>query len=244
MQTFSDFEFIIIDDGSNKQSGCAKILEEYTKKDSRIKIIKNGINIGLTKTLNKGLAIVQGTYIARIDSDDIALPDRLASQYLFLEQNPGIDLCGSWIELIDENNKTIAHLQPPTNHATIREQILRGNVFNHSSWFFRASLIDEVGPYSEQAIKTEDYEFILRIIPKHHVAIIPKFLCEYRINNDGISFKNNKEQEWHALKVRWVALKTYDYKMVEWVNMIRPTLIFLFIPFWLKKRLYKILIWK
>ncbi|MDD4353774.1 MAG: glycosyltransferase family A protein, partial [Candidatus Nanoarchaeia archaeon] len=110
-QTFKDFEFIIIDDGSTDDS--LKIIKRYVKKDRRIKLIHNKKNIGLTKSLNKGLKIAKGQYIARMDADDISLPQRFQIQYDFLEKNKDIFLIGTTAFLIDDKGDRLgrAHIK-------------------------------------------------------------------------------------------------------------------------------------
>lgn len=98
-QTFSDFELIIIDDNSNDKT--ADIIKSYN--DNRIKHIVNPNRIGFTNSLNQGLKIAQGDYIARMDADDISDPERFSKEIEFLENNPDIGVCGSWMKIIDEN---------------------------------------------------------------------------------------------------------------------------------------------
>lgn len=243
VQTFPDFELLIIDDGSSDPH-CRNTLAEYAKADDRVRIVRNEKNIGLTPSLNRGLALARGNYIARLDSDDLARPDRLQKQLTFLKSRPRVELCGSWVTLIDRSGKPLAKLRPPTEHSEIARRIIEGNMFNHSSWFFRKSLLEMVGSYSEAAIKTEDYDFLLRVIPRAEVAILPEFLCDYRINMQGISFANNKIQEWHALKARWRALRSRDFAQWRYIETLRPLLIYLLVPFFIKKHLYKYLVWK
>ena len=108
-QTFSDFEFIIINDNPIRKENYL-FLKEIQQKDSRIIIIENKENIGLTKSLNKGLSVARGTYIARMDADDISFPTRLEKQYLFMEANSGVIACGAWARTIGkEKNINLDH---------------------------------------------------------------------------------------------------------------------------------------
>src|SRR3989344_927550 len=128
-QTFTDFEFIIVDDNSTDNSG--EILRSYN--DPRIRIIQNNKNIGLTKSLNKGLKEAQGKYIARMDADDVSLLDRLKEQYNFLEAHPTIALVGSWAESMDEYGIVTEIRKVPTDPETIRFELVLRNCFFHSS---------------------------------------------------------------------------------------------------------------
>ena len=105
-QTFRDFEFIIIDDGS--KDNTLKVIKEYAKIDNRIKVIRNLTNIGLTKSLNKAIKLSKGEFIARQDTDDISLPNRLEKQIEFLQKNPDCALCGS--DMFRKQNKQQHHL--------------------------------------------------------------------------------------------------------------------------------------
>ncbi|MCP8319033.1 MAG: glycosyltransferase, partial [Candidatus Methylarchaceae archaeon HK01B] len=102
-QTFKDFEFLIINDGSTDRT--VEILRSYH--DSRIKIITNEKNMGLTKSLNKGLKIARSEYVARMDADDISYPRRLEVQYEYMKKNPDVGIVGSWNDVIDDKGNTI-----------------------------------------------------------------------------------------------------------------------------------------
>jgi glycosyltransferase involved in cell wall biosynthesis len=101
-QTFENFEFLIVNDGSTDRT--LEILQSY--RDPRIKVINNERNIGLTASLNKGLKIAKGEYVARMDADDVSFPHRLEQQKAFLDRNPRVAMVGSWAEVIDESGKT------------------------------------------------------------------------------------------------------------------------------------------
>ena len=119
-QTYQNFEFIIIDDCSTDNS--SHILQEYAKKDSRIKIIKKEKNIGIKgfiENLNLGISIAEGKYIARMDADDISLPERFQKQVTFLENNPEIFMVGAQIDFINEKNEIIGEKAGALEHEEI-----------------------------------------------------------------------------------------------------------------------------
>src|SRR3989338_3332237 len=125
-----DFEFIIINDCSLDKTG--EILEDWQKKDSRIVVLKNEKNLGLTKSLNKALAHATGTYIARIDADDIADSLRLSKQFAFMELNKDVALCGSFGWIIDADGHRIREKKFPTAYTEIKKKLLYNNQFIHS----------------------------------------------------------------------------------------------------------------
>ena len=241
-QTFSDFEFIIINDGSTEKK-CLDILDEYEKNNDRIKLIRNEKNLGLTKSLNKGIVLAQGKYIARIDSDDIADIHRLEKQLDFMEKNPACALCGSWSHIIDENSNIIGEKKFHTEYEKIRKNLLFFNFFTHSSLFFRKEIIEKLGGYDEKIKKAQDYDLILKISARHIVANIPKFLCFNRQWPESITSKTKKKQEWYAIKARWHAIWSYGYPKIYFFKIIPSILYFLFVPHFIEKRLFKLL-WK
>lgn len=115
-QTFKDFEFIVVNDASTDDSW------QYLKglNDKRIKLIINEKNLGLATSLNDGIKIAKGNFIARMDADDVSKPDRLEVQYKFLTKNPEIDLCGSWADIIDEKGKIVAEKKYPVKNLDIK----------------------------------------------------------------------------------------------------------------------------
>lgn len=239
-QSFSDFEFIIIDDGSNG-SYTREILQEYEKKDGRIKIYKNKENLGLTKSLNIALAIAKGKYVARIDSDDIAELKRLEKQLNFMEKNPDYALCGSWVYFIDENSKIIGEKKCFSQYEKIRKKIIYYNFLIHSSFFFRRDLAVKLGGYNEEIKKAQDYDFILKLSARHPVAAIPEFLGSFRLHPKSISAKSRKKQEWFALIARFNAIRRYGYSKLNFFKIIPSIFYFLFVPCFLEKKIFKIL---
>ena len=128
-QTFKDFEVLIINDGSIDKT--SKILKTY--KDPRIRIINNKKNIGLTKSLNKGLKLARGEYIARMDDDDVSKPNRLEKQFEFMEKNSKYAVVGSFIEIIDSKGNLSNKVERPIKPKDIGERLLKGSCIFHGS---------------------------------------------------------------------------------------------------------------
>jgi len=158
-QTFSDFEFIIIDDYSIDSS--TRIVEEY--KDLRIRFIRNQSHLGLTKTLNLGLDIAKGEYIARLDADDVCLPNRFEDQVKFLNKHPQIGVLGTGISLIDDLGNIIQDVHFPTNHNLIKWQLCFYNPIVHPSVMMRLTAVRQVGNYDPALIHSQDYDLWWRM---------------------------------------------------------------------------------
>jgi len=152
-QTFRNFEFIIINDGSTDNTH--KIIKEYAERDKRICLI-NQQNIGLTKSLNRGLKISRGKYIARHDADDLSLSDRFEKQLYYINKGYDFVCCRTRIN----NSKT----NPLIFTIFYRILIKSINVFVHGTYLFRKEILDRVGLYNEKFIYAQDYEFVRRII--------------------------------------------------------------------------------
>ncbi|NTW33495.1 MAG: glycosyltransferase [Bacteroidetes bacterium] len=185
-QTFTDFEFLIINDGSSDSS--KEIILSYN--DSRIRYVENESNLQLIATLNKGFDMSQGKYIARMDNDDISFPNRLKQQYEFMESNPEVAVCGSWFELFGETSKIVKY---SISNDDIRVRMLYQTQFCHPSVFFRRDiLIKNNYKFNPNFIHADDYEFFVRIAEKHKVANLPYVLLKYRTHKEKISiiYKN------------------------------------------------------
>lgn len=159
-QTFTDFEFIICDDGSS--DGTYEILKEFAKYDERIILLKNEKNIGLAATLNKCIRAARGSFIARHDCDDYAAKDRFEKQISYLANNPDVDLLGSWAYLFDENG-VYDTLVFPRN--VKNEDFLFTSPYQHGSVMFRKEVLEKAGGYTVSKVtrRTEDYEMFMRM---------------------------------------------------------------------------------
>ena len=197
-QTFRDFELLIIDDGST--DGTQEIASRFG--DSRIRLEKNDINLGLIATLNRGLDLAQGEFIARMDCDDISFPERFARQVEFLDRHPDIGICGTWYKKIS-SHKTIT-IRAPVGHGTIRFLLLFDNPFLHSTMVMRRSVLKNRGlRFDPRYRHAEDYDFWARVSESTRTANIPEVLLSYRSHSDSISHRFKNDQGAAADRVRY-----------------------------------------
>ena len=178
-QTYSDFEFIIIDDGSTDDSG--RIIQAYAKRDTRIRAF-NQENQGLSKSLNRGLLLAQGKYIARQDHDDLSLPERFKLQHKYLEENPECALLGTAAEIWDIDRPTGRYHDHPTENGLLKFRLIFNNPFVHTSIMFRRSVINDIGFYSTDPMREppEDFEYFSRIAKNYQISNLPNRLVIYR----------------------------------------------------------------
>lgn len=189
-QTFGDFEFILIDDGSTDGSG--DLLKDLS--DPRVKLLVNPSNLGLTASLNLGLDLARGKYLARMDADDISEPQRLERQVEFLEAHPQIGIVGCSRHLIDEVGKTVAIAPALEDDLSIRWKCLMGNPFAHPTVMIRRQvLLNHSLRYDPTFRTAQDYELWTRLLPCTQAANLPEPLVRYRLRN-GIS-RGSKAQQ-------------------------------------------------
>jgi len=199
-QTFTDFEFIVIDDGST--DGTADILRTYT--DPRVRVISQQ-NQGLTISLNRGIAEAHGIFIARQDADDRSFPERFAIQVAFLSSNKDIALVGSAVEVISGTGKVLATFRHPGESADISEVITKYNCFWHGSVMFRRESFLALGGYSEAFVTAQDYDMWLRFSERYLLANLRDPLYAYRFSADSITVKRMVSQHRLAVLARQLA---------------------------------------
>lgn len=216
-QTFKDFEFIMINDGSKDSS--LKILKKYRKKDKRIIIIDNKKNLGLHISLNKGLNIARGKYIARMDADDVSLPKRFEIEFNHIEKNKDIFLVGGSAIVIDEGGEKMGSLLKGDNPYRIKKKIMKSNPFVHPSIMFR-----NTGEffYRDKFVCSEDYDLYLRMLSKgRKLENIKDFLIKYRISKD--SFVSTKpHQRFYFDKAKQFYLQREKYGKDEYEKLEHP----------------------
>lgn len=195
-QSFTDFEFIIVNDASTDSS--LEIIQSYD--DERIKVIDNETNIGLTKSLNKAVKQARGEYIARQDADDISLPNRLEEQLRYFEQHPEVALLGTSIYIIDENGKILGKR---TLSADPSKNFFQGSWFAHGSAMFKNEVVHALGRYNELFRYCQDYELWLRIAKDYQVRGLAQRLYKLRFHDENVQFKKRDEAAlYHLLALR------------------------------------------
>lgn len=208
-QTEREFVFVIIDDAST--DGTAKILDELSSRDARITVCRNESRLGLTASLNRGLAHCHTPYVARMDSDDLALPQRLARQLAYMEAHPEMAAAGSHVLQFDEDNPESAPWEwhVPTSPVRIRHRTLtEGPQLSHPAAIVRTDAILAVGKYREQFATTQDYDLWLRLLERYELGNVPETLLFYRQHESAVSRKKTLEQSVnHVLAMRSAELR-------------------------------------
>lgn len=192
-QSFSDFEFIIIDDGSD-DGVTLPLLQKFAQRDARIRLVSRA-NRGLTPSLNEGLSLATGEFIARMDGDDLATPDRFKLQVEFLRANPDVVLLGGAYELIDGAGRRIRVWQPESDDATLQKYCLEGSTpICHPLAMMRAAAVKQVGGYDESFTVAQDLDLWLRLGEVGKMACLPQTLLQYRQHEGSVSEKKQKLQ--------------------------------------------------
>jgi glycosyltransferase involved in cell wall biosynthesis len=203
VQTFRDFELIIIDDCSTDETKA--IIQSYD--DPRIRLVEKPRNSGYTDSLNAGIVMAEGTYIARMDGDDIAEKDRLRVQYEFLEKNREIGVCGSWYSIIGSGERIVV----PTEADDIKIAALEYNPIAHPTVFLRRSLFtDYKFAYNRDCEPAEDYDLWCRMFPFTKVVNIPANLLRYRRHSDQVSVVKSEKQQTISSSIRLMLLHRVD----------------------------------
>ena len=192
-QTLMSLEFVIVDDSST--DGTWDILTEYADRDQRIALVRNRKNLGLSQSLNKGLVLAHGNYIARQDADDVSMPERLAAQVGYFEQQPRVGLLGTANYVINSRGQQRAVHRHPETDTEIRWQMLFHNAFCHSSVMFRRELLNgESLFYKDNLPCSQDYELWSRMLQQTTAANLKLPLVKWRKSDFAISTVHREEQ--------------------------------------------------
>lgn len=194
-QTYTNFEFLIIDDASTDET--VSIVKKYN--DSRIQLIEKPENTGYTNSLNLGIELAKGIYIARMDGDDISLPERFAKQVSFLEANQDVIVCGSWFSLIGSDRI----VKVPENHEDIKLAFLKGNCIAHPSVMIRKQCLNDfLVVYDVSKEPAEDYDLWVRLMLKGKLHNLQEIMLEYRTHSNQVSKKLNAHQKNKVLEIK------------------------------------------
>ncbi len=201
-QTHQNFEVHIVDDASKDET--YSILCRLAKEDPRIKVYRNEQNLGVGASVNQVKGYVKGDYVARMDADDICLPQRFESQLTYLEQNPEVDLVSSWIRFFGSESRRQFELGCyPLTMPEMRAHAFRGLMFCNPTVMVRSKLYhSEDFSYDPDYTVSEDYELASRLIFNYEFGCISKALLKYRWHGGNVSIKKQKLQEEQSKKIR------------------------------------------
>jgi len=183
-QTFTDFEVVIVDNGSRDDT--ARIIAEWAKRDGRIRSFRQE-RPGLARTLNFAVSQARAPLLARLDADDIALPERFAVQHAWLQQRPQVGLLGSWAQQIDARDRPLGYRRAPTVDHEIREFLRLGNPFNHSSIVMRREAFERAGRYRDGLGICEDFDLWSRMAEVTELANLEQPLVLHRLHSGGMA---------------------------------------------------------
>jgi glycosyltransferase involved in cell wall biosynthesis len=191
-QTLRDFEFLIVDDGSTDRS--LEMLQAYAIQDSRITLVSRP-NTGYVRALNELLAMARGEFIARMDADDIALPDRFALQAAFLHNHPDHVCVGGAYDLIDHRGRLLTCLRLPETDGEIQALALVGHTpINHPSAMLRRQALLDIGGYDEDLCPSEDLDIWLKLGERGRLANLPDRVLQYRQHDQSVSEVYQQQQ--------------------------------------------------
>jgi glycosyltransferase involved in cell wall biosynthesis len=210
-QSFKNYEFIIVDDGSIDNS--SKIVENYKQKDKRIIVVHNTKNIGTTKSLNIGLSVAKGKYIVRMDVDDWSYPDRLQKQYDYMEKHSDVGVSGGTIEVCDKNLNKLNVREYPLIDRNIRDIIFRYSPFAHSATIWNKEIMKRVGNYNENLPLSQDCELYFKIGKLAKFGNLKDKLIKLRMHQNSSSASKSLLQEQYAIFARIKAVMEYGYKV-------------------------------
>lgn len=193
-QTFSDFQFLIIDDASVDQT--AHILSACT--DPRVQVYRNEENLGLARTLNRGVRLAQGEYIARQDADDLSYPERLAEEIAFLDAHPDVGVVATITEWKYDVEDRLQVWKQPTDNAGIQEKLVEYCCLIHGSTMYRRQAFEDVDGYDIGMRTGQDYDLWLRMSELWDVACLPQPLYQWRQHGNMASVERKAEQARNA----------------------------------------------
>lgn len=233
-QSFTDFEFIIINDASTND--IEQIILKYQKLDNRIIYHKNRVNLERSKSRNIWIKLANWKYISFIDDDDIWNKSKLKKQVNFMENNDSYWICWTSVIIVNEKSKFLNKIKNRQYDIDIRNNIGWSNQFTHSSIMLRSSILNNSWLFNINYYLAEDYDLRLRIWIKSYFYNLPEFLTKYRISSNNTSSKNKNKLNFYALKIFLKYIKFYPNRII---NIIKHILVII-LPNFLINKLIKI----
>jgi glycosyltransferase involved in cell wall biosynthesis len=216
-QTAPDLELIVIDDGST--DATPEILAGI--RDSRLRVERQPA-AGLTRSLNRALALARAPLVARLDADDVALPERLAQQRRFLDANANVGLLGTGAREVDADGREVAVVCPPTEDGALRRALIRRNPFVHSTVMMRRSVVARVGGYDEALPVAQDYDLWMRMSRITRLANLAAPLVVRHLLSGSVSAARETERLSAEARVRWHAVRSGVYPWWCVIFLLKP----------------------
>lgn len=218
-QTLSDLELIVVDDGST--DGTADLL--CTFGEPRLRVERQP-RAGLTRSLNRALFLARAALVARLDADDVSLPERLNRQYAFLAAHPEVGLLGTAALEVDEAGREAGVVRPPEDDRAIRRALIRHNPFVHSSVMMRRALVEQVGGYDISFTVAQDYDLWLRLSGITRMANLGEPLVIRRLVPGRVTASRDSERLRAEARARWRAVRRGTYPSWCAIFALRPAL--------------------
>ncbi len=218
-QTQQEFEFIVVDDGSTDRTGA--ILDGFV--DPRLKVFHQP-RAGLTRSLNRALRLASAPLVARMDADDVALPERFARQLDFLEHHPEVGLLGTGCHEISPSGEVLRTITPPADDGAIRRALIRRNPFIHSSVVMRREALEAAGGYDEGLPVAQDYDLWVRMSRVTRLANLPEPLVLRRLTPGRVSSARDTDRLRAEVTVKLRALRSGAYPAWCVVYLAKPLL--------------------
>jgi glycosyltransferase involved in cell wall biosynthesis len=210
-QTYQNWELIVVDDQST--DGSWQILKRLAQNDKRIKIYRNAKNGGVARTANLALSKIKGSFIARMDADDVSLSERLEKQVEFLQSHSDVVAVGGQCELIDKNSEIIGEKLFPTEAQDIREMMFSKIPLQQPSMMVNLRLLPKNFIWYEDKFDVaEEVELLFKFFQYGKVCNLPEPVLQYRLHDENISLQNPKHTFYLTLKSRLRAISKYSYQ--------------------------------
>jgi len=218
-QSDGDLELIVVDDGSiDATPGLLAAVA-----DPRLRVHRQE-RTGLTRALNRALGLSRGALVARLDADDVALPERLARQRAFLARHPDVGLLGTAAREVDPAGALVRIVRPPVDDAALRRALIRANPFVHSSVMVRREVLTRAGGYDEALAVAQDYELWMRLAGITRLANLADVLVVRRLGERRVSVEREEDRLRTEARVRWRAVRSGAYPAWCALFAVRPAL--------------------
>lgn len=238
-QSFRDFEFMILDDGSS--DATPDIIKSFAERDQRIIFHTNSQTCSLPETLNRGISLARGTLIARMDADDIIPPQRFQKQVEFLRDHPDVGIVGGSMVIVDEDNVPIGTRRYWQKDADIRKHLFRYSPFCGASIMVRKHVFDATGGYNVHFTLAEDYEFFLRAGTITRFANLDEVVYRYRLRPHSLTADRMRDVERATIRIRKQYFKVYGASLMDRLYNVLHAVSLYLLPFSWKCRFFLVI---